>query len=252
MINAESIQRRSIKAPMHARVACARNGPYGLCEAAPLVDYRRARTSTHSSSTSTSSTHSPAPPTASANSSGVQTKNQRLPRGMSSAHPVTPLILTDALMGAPDLATRASSSSASAAWSRGRWIKEALAHTASKEADISGSDRRSPSTTGPWALARSMKLRFRSTPTPRWPSSARRARSRPGPQPASSTVAEERSPAANAAKGPATAIAPQAAKASGSAEYVATLAATTSREMPSTSSGSTRWEFRRHSSRLDA
>jgi hypothetical protein len=45
---------------------------------------------------------------------------------MSSAHPVTPLILTDALMGAPDLATRASSPSAIAAWSRGRWIKEAL------------------------------------------------------------------------------------------------------------------------------
>jgi hypothetical protein len=93
---------------------------------AASVDYRRARTSTQSSSAKTSSTQSPAPPTASANSLAVQTKNQRFPRGMSSAHPVTPLILTDALMGAPDLATRASSPSAIAAWSRGRWIKEAL------------------------------------------------------------------------------------------------------------------------------
>lgn len=235
-----------------AIIALPAVGPYGLGTAVPSVDYRHARTSTQSSSANTSSTHSPTAPTASANSSGVQTRNQRLPRGMSSAHPVTPLALTDALMGAPDLATRASSPSASAAWSRGRWIKEALAHTASKEADISGNDRRSPNTTGPWALARSMKLRFRSTPTPRWPSSARRARSRPEPQPASSTVAEERSPAANAAKGPATAMALKAANASGSAEYVATLAATTSPETPSTSSGSTRWEFRRHSSRLDA
>jgi hypothetical protein len=157
--------------PTLAAIALPEVGPYGLGEAAPSVDYRRARTSTHPSSTNTSSTHSPAPPTASANSSGVQTKNQRLPRGMSSAHPVTPLIFTDALMGAPDLATRASSPSASAARSDGRWIREALAHTASKEADIRGSDRRSPSTTGPWALAWSMKLRFRSTPTPRWSSS---------------------------------------------------------------------------------
>jgi hypothetical protein len=93
---------------------------------AASVDYRRARTSTQSSSAKTSSTQSPAPPTASANSLAVQTKNQRFPRGMSSAHPVTPLILTDALMGAPDLATRASSPSAIAAWLRGRWIKEAL------------------------------------------------------------------------------------------------------------------------------
>jgi hypothetical protein len=77
--------------------------------------YLRALTSIHSSSPTTDSTVIPASSTAPAKSPGFQIENQRLPLGMSLAHPVTPAVLTDRLTRAPALPTLASSRSATAA-----------------------------------------------------------------------------------------------------------------------------------------
>ena len=82
--------------------------------------YLRALTSTHPPSSRTASTDIPTSWTARAKSSGFQIENQRLPLGMSSAHPVTPAVLTDRLRGALALATLASSRSAI----RGVFVRE--------------------------------------------------------------------------------------------------------------------------------
>lgn len=77
--------------------------------------YLRALTSIQRPSSNTSSIESPAFSTAPAKSPVVQMENQRLPMGVSSAHPVTPSVLTDTLTGARGFATRAISRSATAA-----------------------------------------------------------------------------------------------------------------------------------------